>query len=303
VYSSFFGGSGLEYGYGIAADGSGNIFITGRTFSEDLPVPGAVQPDFGGQADAFVAKIAARAPTGLLRVVLAASFRPGGALAPDSIASVLGTDLAPAVEIAQSTALPTILGGTQLRVKDSAGIERMASLFFVAPTQVNFLVPAGAAPGLSTVTVLRDGQPVANTDMRIQAVSPGLFTANADGQGAPAAIATRVAPDGTQSHQLVYRCGAAAGSCEPVPIELGAGYQVVLSLYGTGIRGRSSLQAVQASIIGPPLEVLYAGPQGEFVGMDQLNVRLPAEPVVRDVQQLRLVVDGRPANPVVVHLK
>jgi uncharacterized protein (TIGR03437 family) len=304
VYSSFFGGSGLDYGYGIAIDGAGNVFLTGRTFSEDLPVPGAVQPDFGGQADAFVAKIAARAPAGLLRVVPAASYRPGGALAPDSIASAFGTDLAPAVEISRSTPLPNILAGTQVRVTDSAGIERMAPLFFVAPTQVNFLVPAEAPPGLSTVTVLRGGQPVANTDMRVQAVSPGLFTANADGQGAPAAIATRIAPDGTQSHQLVFRCGAAAGTCEPVPIEMGGpGHQVVLSLYGTGIRGRSSLQAVQASIVGPPLDVLYAGPQGEFVGLDQVNVRLPAEPVVRDVQQLRLVIDGRLVNPVLVHLK
>ena len=304
VYSSFFGGSGLEYGYGIAIDGTGNVFITGRTFSEDLPVPGAVQPDFGGQGDGFVAKIAARAPAGLLRAVPAASFRPGGALSPESIASTFGTDLARAVEAAQSTPLPTNLGGTQLRVRDSAGSERLAPLFFVAPTQVNFLVPAGTAAGPATLTALRGNQTVATAEMRIQAVAPGLFTANADGHGAPAAIATRIAPDGTQSHQLVFQCGAAAGTCRPVPIDLGSpGDQVVLTLFGTGIRGRSSLEAVQASIIGPPLEVLYAGPQGEFFGLDQVNVRLPAEPIVRDVQQLRLVIDGRLANPVLIHLK
>jgi len=304
VYSSFFGGSGLEYGYGIAIDGTGNVFITGRTFSEDLPVPGAVQPDFGGQGDGFVAKIAARAPAGLLRAVPAASFRPGGALSAESIASTFGTDLAQAAEAARSTPLPTNLGGTQLRVRDSAGSERLAPLFFVAPTQVNFLVPAGTAAGPATLTALRGNQTVATAEMRIQAVAPGLFTANADGHGAPAAIATRIAPDGTQSHQLVFQCGAAAGTCRPVPIDLGSpGDQVVLTLFGTGIRGRSSLEAVQASIIGPPLEVLYAGPQGEFVGLDQVNVRLPAEPIVRDVQQLRLVIDGRLANPVLIHLK
>jgi uncharacterized protein (TIGR03437 family) len=304
VYSSFFGGAGLDYGYGIAIDPAGDVFITGRTFSEDLPVPGAVQPAFGGQGDAFVAKIAARAPAGLLRAVPAASFRPGGALSAESIASAFGTDLAPAVEAAQSTPLPTILAGTQVSVKDSAANERFAPLFFVAPSQVNFLVPAGTAPGPATVTVLRGGQATAAAEMRVEAVAPGLFTANADGHGAAAAVATRVAPDGTQSHQMVFQCGAAAGSCTPAPIDLGGpGDRVVLTLFGTGIRGRSSVDSVQASIIGPPLEVLYAGPQGEFVGLDQVNVRLPADPFVRDVQELRLVIDGRAANPVMIHLK
>ena len=304
VYSSFFGGSGLDYGYGIAVDGANSVYLSGRTFSEDLPVPGAVQPDSGGQADAFVAKIAARPPVALLRAVPAASFRPGGALAPESIATAFGSDLARTIEAAQSTSLPIILGDTQLRVKDNSGAERNAPLFFVAPSQINFLIPAGTAIGPAVLTVLRGGQPVATSEVRIQAVAPGLFTANADGHGAPAAIATKIARDGTQTSQPVFQCGATAGSCKPVPIDLGQpGDQVVLALFGTGIRGRSSLQGIEASVIGPPLEVLYAGPQGEFVGLDQINVRLPADPFVRDVQEFRLVIDGRLANPVLIHLK
>jgi uncharacterized protein (TIGR03437 family) len=304
VYSSFFGGSGLDYGYGIAIDGAGTVFITGRTFSEDLPVPGAIQPEFGGQGDAFVAKIATRAPAGLLRVVPAASFRQGGPLSAESIATLFGTDLAGSVAKAQSTPLPTTLAGTQLRIRDSTASERLAPLFFVAPTQVNFLIPAGTAAGPAILTVLRGEQSIATTEMRIQAVAPGVFTANADGHGVPAALATRVSPDGRQSHQLVFQCGDAAGSCKPVPIDLGSpGDQVVLTVFGTGIRGRSSLQSIQASIAGPPLEVLFAGPQGEFVGLDQVNLLLPAVPFVRDVQELRLVIDGRWANPVLIQLK
>jgi uncharacterized protein (TIGR03437 family) len=82
-----------------------------------------------------------------------------------------------------------------------------------------------------------------------------------------------------------------------------SGDLVILTLFGTGWRGRSSLQWVQVQILGPPLEVLYAGPQGEFAGLDQINVRLPSEPVARVVQELRLWVDGQPANPVVISLE
>jgi uncharacterized protein (TIGR03437 family) len=251
-----------------------------------------------------VAKIAARAPAGLLRAVPAASFRPGGALAPGSIASAFGTDLASSVEVAQSIPLPTSLAGTQLRLRDSAGAEQLVPLFFVAPSQINFLVPDATASGPAGLTVLRGGQTIATTDVRVQGLAPGIFTANADGHGAPAAFAVRIAPDGTQTRQWAYECGTAAGSCKPRPIDLGApGDRVILTLFGTGIRGRSSLQAVQASIVGPPLEVLYAGPQGDFVGLDQINIRLPENPFVRDVQELRLMIDGRPANPVLIHLQ
>ena len=304
LHSSFFGGSGLDYGYGIALDGAGNVFITGRTFSMDLPVPAAVQPELSGQSDAFVAKIASQSPAGLIRAVHAASFRPGGALAPGSIASAFGTDLAPVVEAAASMPLPRFLAGIELRVKDNSGNEQPAPLFFVSPSQINFLVPDTTAAGPAILTVVRGGRSIGTAEVRIEPVAPGVFTANADGRGVPAAIATRTAPDGTQSRQLVFDCAAGPGSCKPIPIDVGGpGDEVVLTLFATGIRGRTSLGAIQATVISPPLDVLYAGPQGEFVGLDQINIRLPRDPFVRDVQELRLLIDGRLANPVVIHLK
>jgi hypothetical protein len=63
-YSTFYGGSGNDDGYGIAVDGSGNAYITGDTISTNLPVtPGAYQTHnnldgFGNPSwDAFVAKL------------------------------------------------------------------------------------------------------------------------------------------------------------------------------------------------------------------------------------------------------
>jgi hypothetical protein len=58
VFSSYLGGSNSDGGNGIWVDSAGSIYLTGQTFSNDFPTtPGAFQTVFGGNADAFVAKI------------------------------------------------------------------------------------------------------------------------------------------------------------------------------------------------------------------------------------------------------
>jgi hypothetical protein len=58
VYSTYIGGSGGEDGFGIAVDGSGNAYVTGRTGSLNYDVtPGAFQTTFGGAWDVFVTKL------------------------------------------------------------------------------------------------------------------------------------------------------------------------------------------------------------------------------------------------------
>jgi Pectate lyase superfamily protein len=61
---------------------------------------------------------------------------------------------APATQAATGLPLPLSLAGTTARLKDGAGIERAAPLFFVSPTQLNLLVPAGAAEGAATMTIV-----------------------------------------------------------------------------------------------------------------------------------------------------
>jgi len=65
VYSTYLGGSGGDFGGGIAVDSTGNAYVTGTTFSEDFPTVNAFQPQKGSTTcpgysqcpDAFVAKL------------------------------------------------------------------------------------------------------------------------------------------------------------------------------------------------------------------------------------------------------
>jgi hypothetical protein len=57
VYSTYFGGSGIDYGSGIAVDAEGNAYVTGTTASTNFPTKNPFQATSGGQSDAFVAKL------------------------------------------------------------------------------------------------------------------------------------------------------------------------------------------------------------------------------------------------------
>jgi beta-propeller repeat-containing protein len=56
VYSTYLGGSGFEYGYGIAVDEDGNAYVTGHTQSLDFPTKNPLQPALAGD-DLFVTKL------------------------------------------------------------------------------------------------------------------------------------------------------------------------------------------------------------------------------------------------------
>ena len=118
--------------------------------------------------------------------VSAASYN--GELAAESIASAFGENLAAGTAIATSLPLPTQLGGLTVKVTDAAGAERDAPLFFVSPNQINYQVPAGTSVGIASIAVYDSGgNIVAGGTVPITAAAPALFSANASGEGVPAA--------------------------------------------------------------------------------------------------------------------
>lgn len=228
-----------------------------------------------------------------LAAVNAASYS-GVMLAPDSISGLFGSAMALTVQVASGLPLPTTLAGSQVTVRDSAGTERAAPLFFVSPTQINFVVPSGTANGVATIKAVLNNGFVACGLAMVNSVAPGLFTADASGSGLPAGYVLRVKSGGAQMEESLVS-----------PIDLGAaGDQVYLILYGTGIRYRSNLTNVIVTIGGTPVSVLYAGEAPGYVGLDQINVGpLPRSLAGRGMADVAVTVDGKFANTVKVVIK
>jgi len=78
--------------------------------------------------------------------------------------------------------------------------------------------------------------------------------------------------------------------------------QVYLVLYATGIR-RAAQSEVKVSIGGSDGAVAYAGPQGFYTGLDQVNVQLPASLAGRGDVVVALSVRGGQANPAHLSIK
>lgn len=241
-------------------------------------------------------------PTGAAVVTSAASYQRY-TLASESIAALFGTGLASSVQVATGVPLPTSLGGTSVRVKDSAGVERAAPLFFVSPNQINLQIPPGVAAGTAVLSVISGSNTVAVGTVTISRLAPALFSADTSGQGFASAVVLRVKADGTQIFEPVTASNG-TGQIVGVPIDLGSETDLVfLLLFGSGIRGNSGLANVSATIGGTPIEVQYAGAQGDFVGLDQLNLKLPRSLAGRGNATIELTLDGKAANVVKVSIK
>ena len=143
------------------------------------------------------------------------------------------------------------------------------------------------------------GRVVAGGNLQVTAVAPGLFAANANGRGTAAAQLLRVARDGSQSFHSTARFDTVRNEFVSAPIDFGPeDDRLFLVLFGTGIRFHDG--NVTATVGGEAVDVLFAGRQPQFVGVDQVNLRLPRTLAGRGEVDIVLVVDGQAANTVQV---
>ena len=229
-------------------------------------------------------------------------------LAPDSIIALFGLDLANSTQIADSKPLPANLSGTEVQLTDYAGQKARAPLFYVSPTQINFKVPQRIQyvddpvliVGKSvTVEVYRNGELVANGFAPYRRVAPGLFTMNSDLLGPPAGTIYRVKADGSARYEPISEYDPVKQRFVAKPISFGDETdQVYLLLFCSGVRGRKQLSSVTVKIGSTTLQPIYAGSQGDFEGLDQVNVLLPRTLQGSGEVRLVLTAEGLDANQV-----
>jgi uncharacterized protein (TIGR03437 family) len=226
------------------------------------------------------------------------------AIAPGAIVAAFGTLLATRVESATTIPLPTTLAGTSVRIRDSAGIERLAPLFFVSPNQINYLIPAETATGAAALMAQSGDGTISTGTVQVRAVAPSIFTANSDGQGAPAAYAVRVRTDGSQVQEDVFEFDATLNRRRPKPIAPGPeGERVFLILFLSGIsrapdpnNDNNRNESVHLLLGGAELTPDYAGAQGALVGLDQMNVEIPRSLLGRGQISLAASAPGATSN-------
>jgi uncharacterized protein (TIGR03437 family) len=224
------------------------------------------------------------------------------AFAPDELIAIFGSNLARQVVPADGLPLPVNLGAVTLDVIDANGASRPASLSYVSPSQVNALIPTNTAFGPATLNLTTGyglAFPIAVT---ITPTAPGIFTANSDGHGVPAATVLRVKADGTQVPESAISFDNTNRKWVAVPIDVSTD-SVYLLMYGTGIRNIADPSAAPCLLNNTQVKPVYAGAQPSFPGLDQVNLLLPASLNGAGTVTVQLTVNGQQANPVAILVK
>jgi endoglucanase len=215
---------------------------------------------------------------------ISAASASGFVFAPDSLVSGYGAGFAAA--------------GVSVELTDSSGLKTLAPLLFVSATQVNYLVPAGAALGQLDVVVRNGENAVGHGTLELDRIAPALFSANGDGRGVAAAQILRVKATGAQSYEPVAQFDAAQKRYVAASIDFGDSTdRLFLLLYGTGFRNGSS---ASLQIGSTTLPLLYAGKQPQFPGLDQANAELPRALIGAGEVSVTFEVENKPANIVTV---
>ncbi|HEY7680935.1 MAG TPA: hypothetical protein VIC04_10510 [Terriglobia bacterium] len=285
--TSQFGSPSHDEAYGIAADSTG-VYIGG--YSSGAGLGGT---PLGG-SDAFVLRIPPPPDILVGGIVNAASFAQHPApLGPGTIATIFGTNLndgstALNTSFGSDGLLITSLGGSQVRVN---GV--LAPMFFSTPGQLAIQIPNEVA-GQTTanVTVTASGQTSVIRSIFVEAVSPGVFTANQSGSG-PGAI-THV-----NGSAVTQQNPARPGE---ILVLYATGFGVLSPPLATGAPSAGNTTAAPATLTvdGAAATVLFSGSTPGLVGLNQINFTVPASTRTANNIPVVVTIGGKQANTVTI---
>ena len=265
-FSTYLGGSGVDSANALALNCATGLSVAGNTASTDFPVTaGAMQSAFGlNSQDGFVASL------GLSPIIPAipaggvqngATFLPTQ-VAPGSVVTLKGTNLAGVTAAAQSYPLFNSMAGVTVSVNGTP-----APLFYVSPTQINIQLPYEIAPGNAAISVGACGGTSPVASFTVAPAAPYILlggNGQALIQNSDYSLNTASQPAHVGETVTVYLIGIGAVD-NPVPTGTPAS-GTVLS------RAKASSSA---TIAAQPAPVLFLGLTPYFVGLAQANVRVP----------------------------
>lgn len=214
-----------------------------------------------------------------------AATNQNGPFAPNTILSLYGKDLSWGTVAASGTQpggrLPTVLPNAGVHVM-LGGL--LAPLYYVSPTQVNFLVPAMVTPGVSDFELVRDGQKGPRIPIRISETAPGLF--HKEGWVlATRASGSLVTPDDPAAPgEVVVLYGTGFGQTSPALTD------GLIPRSAAWIPKTTSVR-LQLGEVDASAQVFYAGVTPGFAGLYQVNVTLP-DSGAEDPEVMLAIGDG-----------
>ncbi len=225
-------------------------------------------------------------------IVNGASFAPGSvSLSPGSIISIFGVSLASSTVSASSVPLPNTLANTRVEIDGQT-----APLFFVSPGQVNAQVPAEISPSSVSLQVRNGTQVTPAVEITLGPAGPGIFSLDSSGSG-PGAIThadSQVAVSATFPARPGEFLQIFANGLGPVTPPVATGFPASAEVLSTTDSG------VEATIGGVPAEVSFSGLAPGFVGLYQMNVRVPE--IADGVAEVIVTVNGSASNPVTIQI-
>jgi uncharacterized protein (TIGR03437 family) len=248
-------------------DEAGEIYVSDANTGTVRRIEGSTAPRFSPAA-----------------VTNAASFVSGMVAGSFATAFAAGVRDATGSLVAPQLPLPQSLGGVTVTVA-GVGAPVYAVSNVGGAEQVTFQVPwSVAGRNSAAVVIARDGNASASVDVPVLASQPGVFTSGRQAIVVRAADYSLRAPKG--DFVFVYASGLGPVSNQPAD---GAG--------GPASPPAGTTATVPVTLAGVPCEVQYAGLAPGFVGVYQVNFRIPSS-IPSGVQDL--TVGGAPAVKVAV---